>query len=384
MLTCDAQPLTVTFVTPCACLYRYYTNPSTDRLERTFWATSKMKEMARGPVRFFSYDTTHNLNWYVQGALYMLAYAHPANCPLMGSILSHRQGLYVGAFVTENAHGDSEILGYSLQVIQGSGPGTLAHHCRLQRPLRFFSSFLFPFPTSISLCLPIQKHQDDPSFSWIFSEFNHMRGEEAEPIPVMFTDQDPAMASAIRATMPSIIHLLCTWHILGKNLVSNLKAHFSGKYRKVGSHPTAVIKPRSGSHTCLDLKPPRYRLIDPPFQYGNTGCPCCRDLGDDFEKLSRFLWRVALTPAPPDEGEFVQLWACVVEYCNKYGSPATEKQKDGFTAFPDPHTDNSAIPPSNHPYLNKLFQSRHRLDVSRPFASMPVFAKLHPCLPSLN
>ena len=68
---------------------RYLTDPTTNRLTAAFWATKRMRELAQGHVRFFSFDTTHNLNW---------------------------QDMYTGVFVTENLHGETEVLGYSLQV----------------------------------------------------------------------------------------------------------------------------------------------------------------------------------------------------------------------------------------------------------------------------
>jgi hypothetical protein len=48
-----------------------------------------MKDLSRTNIRFVSFDTTHNLNW---------------------------QNLYTGVFITENMHGDTEVLGYSIQV----------------------------------------------------------------------------------------------------------------------------------------------------------------------------------------------------------------------------------------------------------------------------
>jgi len=76
---------------------------------------------------------------------------------------------------------------------------------------------------------------------------------------------------------------------------------------------------------------------------------------DAFEVLSQKIWRVALAEVPPDEDEFIKVWASVVEYCNTYGTPATEKQRDGFSSYPDPHVKHPSITTSFHPYLNKLF-----------------------------
>lgn len=57
-----------------------------------------------------------------------------------------------------------------------------------------------------------------------------MRGPDAPPIKVVFTDQDPAMAAAIKDRWGDMHHLLCVWHILGKNLATNMKGYFSSKY----------------------------------------------------------------------------------------------------------------------------------------------------------
>ncbi|CAN1187134.1 Protein FAR1-RELATED SEQUENCE 7 [Linum perenne] len=50
------------------------------------------------------------------------------------------------------------------------------------------------------------------SFQWLFHTFLRcMKGKKPETI---FTDQDAAMAVAIREEMPDIFHGLCTFHIL--------------------------------------------------------------------------------------------------------------------------------------------------------------------------
>lgn len=74
-----------------------------------------------------------------------------------------------------------------------------------------------------------QAHQDTESFIWILQQFDNLRGPGAPPISVVFTDQDPAMAAAIRSHWRDITHLLCIWHIMGKNLVSNMKGFFSSE-----------------------------------------------------------------------------------------------------------------------------------------------------------
>lgn len=83
-----------------------------------------------------------------------------------------------------------------------------------------------------------QAQQDAESFAWIMDNFNHMRGADAPPIRTAFTDQDPAIAAALKQNLPDVLHLLCVWHILGKNLATNMKGYFSSKcqlYQHVGN-----------------------------------------------------------------------------------------------------------------------------------------------------
>ena len=84
----------------------------------------------------------------------------------------------------------------------------------------------------------------------------------------------------------------------------------------------------------------------------------CVEVG--FEVLSRTLWRLALAEVPPDEDEFITLWVSIVSYCNTYGRPASEKQTSSFSSYPDPHEQHPSIPVSNHPFLNKLFHTKHK------------------------
>lgn len=75
--------------------------------------------------------------------------------------------------------------------------------------------------------------------------------------------------------------------------------------------------------------------------------------------LSRQLWKIALAEVPPDEGELREIWGSLVSYCNLYGTSPTEKSKESFSSFPDPHLMHpSIIPPTIHHYLNKLWQTR--------------------------
>lgn len=74
-------------------------------------------------------------------------------------------------------------------------------------------------------------------------EFITMRGPGAPPIQVIFTDQDPAIAASLRTKMPDALHLWCIWHLLGKNLATNMKGYFSSEY---ALPPLPLLYPCSG------------------------------------------------------------------------------------------------------------------------------------------
>ncbi|KAI3440621.1 WRKY domain-containing protein [Psidium guajava] len=70
------------------------------------------------------------------------------------------------------------------------------------------------------------------SFIWLFEAFLKAMGNKAPK--TMFTDQDQAMAKAIRIVFPNTQHRLCTWHII-KNANENIpnlchKSDFKDKY----------------------------------------------------------------------------------------------------------------------------------------------------------
>jgi hypothetical protein len=82
--------------------------------------------------------------------------------------------------------------------------------------------------------------------------------------------------------------------------------------------------------------------------------------GDGFEVLSRALWRIALLEVPPNEREFVEVWASLVSYCNRHGSFPKEDRQDPFSSYPDPALTHEEIEPSQHTFLNKLWCMRDR------------------------
>lgn len=70
---------------------------------------------------------------------------------------------------------------------------------------------------------------------------------------------------------------------------------------------------------------------------------------------------MALLEVPLDEEEFTRHWGALVKYCNIYGTKPTNKHREGFSSFPDPHNLHpSTIPASVHGYLNKLWNCRRQ------------------------
>jgi hypothetical protein len=59
--------------------------------------------------------------------------------------------------------------------------------------------------------------------------FSTARGVDAVPLEGTITDQDPAIAAAVAAELPGVIHLLCIWHILAKNLTAHMQHCFTRK-----------------------------------------------------------------------------------------------------------------------------------------------------------
>jgi hypothetical protein len=83
-------------------------------------------------------------------------------------------------------------------------------------------------------------------------EFDAMRGPDAPTIEVGFSDQDPAIAAAYAKAFPTMTHLLCVWHLLGKNLVANMKVYFSSKSPTLaGGCITAMTDPINLIMPCL-------------------------------------------------------------------------------------------------------------------------------------
>ncbi|CAN0872203.1 Protein FAR-RED IMPAIRED RESPONSE 1 [Linum grandiflorum] len=65
------------------------------------------------------------------------------------------------------------------------------------------------------------------SFEWVFRTFLRCMGGKAPK--TIFTDQDKAMAPALRSQMPNTLHALCTFHIL-QNAKRNLGVLFTPEF----------------------------------------------------------------------------------------------------------------------------------------------------------
>jgi hypothetical protein len=83
------------------------------------------------------------------------------------------------------------------------------------------------------------------------------------------------------------------------------------------------------------------------------------DAGEAFDLLVGKLWRLALSPAAPDEDAFALEFAAVVDYCNAYGRPGGDG-KGSFRDLPDPHVTMPRIPTPSHGFLKKLYWIRHK------------------------
>ena len=82
---------------------------------------------------------------------------------------------------------------------------------------------------TIILFVTVVAHQDKDTFTWIFEQLlSAMR----VPPRIIFTDSDPAMATAIKTVLGTTTHLLCTWH-LSLNLITNLKGVAGSNMEKI-------------------------------------------------------------------------------------------------------------------------------------------------------
>ncbi|XP_051134539.1 protein FAR-RED IMPAIRED RESPONSE 1-like [Andrographis paniculata] len=99
-------------------------------------------------------------------------------------------------------------------------------------PLGVFVGFNNHRQTSIfGAALLYEETQD--SFKWVFNTFLKCMGGQAPK--TIFSDQDLAMAPALRETMPTTYHALCTWHIV-QNAKKNLSALYTTRFAEMFQH----------------------------------------------------------------------------------------------------------------------------------------------------
>ncbi|XP_073045600.1 protein FAR1-RELATED SEQUENCE 5-like [Primulina eburnea] len=98
---------------------------------------------------------------------------------------------------------------------------------RAYRPLAIFSGFNH-HRGAVIFGATLLYDETAASFKWLFETFLEAH-KQKRPLTI-FTDQDQAMAKALKEVMPEIFHGLCTWHFM-QNGIKHL-----GNLMKDGSH----------------------------------------------------------------------------------------------------------------------------------------------------
>ncbi|KAK9665410.1 hypothetical protein RND81_14G110800 [Saponaria officinalis] len=75
--------------------------------------------------------------------------------------------------------------------------------------------------SSIVLAAALISHEDANSFTWVFEQWMVCMGKA---LSVILTDQDKAIAKAVRTVFPDTPHRLCLWHMM-RNGAKNLGSH---------------------------------------------------------------------------------------------------------------------------------------------------------------
>lgn len=185
--------------------------------------------------------------------------------------------------------------------------------------------------------------QDQQSFEWVFDSF--MKSRDNESFETFFTDQDPAIAAAFAKIFPSVMHLLCIWHICSQNLPKNLKRYSLGK----------LLFP-SRLHYLFPL-----HLSLPLFHYEVTSLILFHcDTGNSFELLKDKLWAFAMSNKDYSEHSIALEWADIVTFSNHFLADPLVKDREAFQNYIDAHYDDPRIPLSKHLYFNKLWGIRSR------------------------
>jgi histone-lysine N-methyltransferase SETD2 len=78
---------------------------------------------------------------------------------------------------------------------------------------------------SFSIAFCFMQNEQEESYKWTLQTFSLWLNPLPFP-PVLCTDRDLALLSAIKAIYPKSPHLLCVWHI-NKNVLAKTKQYFS-------------------------------------------------------------------------------------------------------------------------------------------------------------
>lgn len=82
---------------------------------------------------------------------------------------------------------------------------------RAHRPLALFSGFNH-YRGAVIFGAALMYDETTESFKWLFETF--LEAHKQKKPQTIFTDQDQAMAKALREVMPDTCHGLCTWHLM--------------------------------------------------------------------------------------------------------------------------------------------------------------------------
>lgn len=83
--------------------------------------------------------------------------------------------------------------------------------------------------TTIQLGLAFMTQQDEPAFTWVFSQFRKLFDEKHVSYPrIVITDRDLACINALDTVFPHVPALICRWHIN-----NNVKAYCRRTYRMI-------------------------------------------------------------------------------------------------------------------------------------------------------
>lgn len=96
-------------------------------------------------------------------------------------------------------------------------------------PLFFGAALFVGFNHHHKVCIlgaALLYDESATSFEWLFRSFLRCMSEKAPK--TIFTDQDAAMAKAIKSVLPSTFHGLCTWHLL-QNAINQMGTELANK-----------------------------------------------------------------------------------------------------------------------------------------------------------